>query len=410
LYRDVPRSLQTALDLEKNKPLIVKVALFREVTPACTVALLKAMQQLHFPPREYVIVQGQIGTCMYFINRGTVQVTICKDAPEFPICQLKDGDNFGAESLMNPEWRRRANILTLTFCIFHMLDAVDFNAICYRYDELRTALAAEFERRKIKPTEAEKAAAPKSVLGVRPGPGIGGRQRRMSITGVLNSGALELVEPKDEEAENSDETNNVEDEEPPAPTRQRSKSLFSGIGGGAKRERSKSLFSSMAGGKVESKDTDLVKGVCAALATMQRVGSDDSLKPCTQTPGTPRGSGIGTATPTVTGSRSHSSSSAGMSTKVYNKRAVTCWKNAARLVSTSAGKVRRWSGECEPSACPCPRDLSSDGAGSATEVASSSSRPASSDRPESIREFPADFVARLSSRNSETEHVEIPAP
>eukprot|EP00966_Prymnesium_polylepis_P167923 3882381-Prymnesium_polylepis.1 len=60
----------------------------------------------------------------------------------------------------------------------------------------------------------------------------------MSITGVLNSGALELVEPKDEEAENSDETNNVEDEEPPAPTRQRSKSLFSGIGGGAKRERS----------------------------------------------------------------------------------------------------------------------------------------------------------------------------
>ena len=132
LYRDVPRSLQTALDLEKNKPLIVKVALFREVTPACTVALLKAMQQLHFPPREYVIVQGQIGTCMYFINRGTVQVTICKDAPEVSICQLKDGDNFGAESLMNPEWRRRANILTLTFCIFHMLDAVDFNAICYR--------------------------------------------------------------------------------------------------------------------------------------------------------------------------------------------------------------------------------------------------------------------------------------
>ena len=34
------------------------------------------------PPREYIVVQGQFGFCMYFISRGVVQITVVKDDVE----------------------------------------------------------------------------------------------------------------------------------------------------------------------------------------------------------------------------------------------------------------------------------------------------------------------------------------
>ena len=50
LYRYLPQSLQTALEMEKKKPLIKGVGIFKDVTPACTVAIVHALQQVFMPP------------------------------------------------------------------------------------------------------------------------------------------------------------------------------------------------------------------------------------------------------------------------------------------------------------------------------------------------------------------------
>ena len=65
--------------MEKKKPLIDSVEIFRGISPACTVAVVQVLSPLFVPPREYVTVQGQLGDCMYFIHRGWM--TTRKSAP-----------------------------------------------------------------------------------------------------------------------------------------------------------------------------------------------------------------------------------------------------------------------------------------------------------------------------------------
>ena len=81
-YAPLRTVTQTALEMEKKKPLIKGVGIFKDVTPACTVAIVHALQQVFMPPREYIVVQGQFGFCMYFISRGVVQITLVKDDVE----------------------------------------------------------------------------------------------------------------------------------------------------------------------------------------------------------------------------------------------------------------------------------------------------------------------------------------
>ena len=62
------------------------------------------------PPREYIVVQGQFGYCMYFITRGFVQITVVKSEIETPLMQLTDGGHFGEGALVG-DHHRSANVL-----------------------------------------------------------------------------------------------------------------------------------------------------------------------------------------------------------------------------------------------------------------------------------------------------------
>ena len=118
--QELPDSLLSAVDMEKQRPLIMKVNMFKDVTPACIVAIIRALESEFAPPREYVIVQGQTGDCMYFINKGVVQLTRCtKREGEQPVMQLSDGHHFGEGAIVNNQ-KRSANALTLTHCYFQV--------------------------------------------------------------------------------------------------------------------------------------------------------------------------------------------------------------------------------------------------------------------------------------------------
>jgi hypothetical protein len=116
--QELPDSLLSAVDMEKQRPLIMKVTMFKDVTPACIVAIIRALESEFAPPREYVIVQGQNGDCMYFINKGVVQLTrFTRREGEQPVMQLSDGHHFGEGAIVNNQ-KRSANALTLTHCYF----------------------------------------------------------------------------------------------------------------------------------------------------------------------------------------------------------------------------------------------------------------------------------------------------
>ena len=70
-----PELGEATIDMEKKKPLIDSVEIFRDISPACTVAIVQCLTPLFVPPREYVTIESQMSDCMYFINRGVVQLT-----------------------------------------------------------------------------------------------------------------------------------------------------------------------------------------------------------------------------------------------------------------------------------------------------------------------------------------------
>merc|ERR1740130_620198 len=100
----------------KKKPLLESVEIFRNITPDCTVAIVNALEPSVVLAREYVIIQGQRGDQMFFINRGLVQVTRFVSYEELPLCQLGDGCHFGEIALLRADGKRTANVLTLKNC------------------------------------------------------------------------------------------------------------------------------------------------------------------------------------------------------------------------------------------------------------------------------------------------------
>eukprot|EP00908_Phaeocystis_cordata_P008354 Transcript_19010.p1 GENE.Transcript_19010~~Transcript_19010.p1 ORF type:complete len:813 (-),score=358.41 Transcript_19010:1119-3557(-) len=147
LFRDLPEKIRMQLSMNKKKPLIRGVEIFQNVTPQCTVSIVEALVPVIMLPREYVMVQGQPGDEMFFINRGFVQVTQFINFQEAPIRQLTDGGHFGEIALLNANGRRTANVVTISFCDLQMLDRKSFSRIQKEHDEFREQVKAYSDAR-----------------------------------------------------------------------------------------------------------------------------------------------------------------------------------------------------------------------------------------------------------------------
>ena len=181
LFRDLPEKIRMQLSMNKKKPLIRGVEIFQNVTPQCTVSIVEALVPVIMLPREYVMVQGQPGDEMFFINRGFVQVTQFVNFQEAPIRQLTDGarrrpashprpraprrllrlqgltrraraplaagGHFGEIALLNANGRRTANVVTISFCDLQMLDRKSFSRIQKEHDEFREQVKAYSDAR-----------------------------------------------------------------------------------------------------------------------------------------------------------------------------------------------------------------------------------------------------------------------
>ena len=147
LFHELPEKLRVQLMMTKKKPLIEAVDLFQNISAMCTVDLVEALSPVITLPREYVMVQGQLGDEMYFINRGLVQITCFVNFREVPIRQLTDGGHFGEVALLNADRRRTANALTIHFCDLQMLSRATFEQMQQRHPEFLEAVQKYADKR-----------------------------------------------------------------------------------------------------------------------------------------------------------------------------------------------------------------------------------------------------------------------
>ncbi|KAF7721270.1 hypothetical protein EC973_004979 [Apophysomyces ossiformis] len=88
----------------------------------------------HYPPNALIIRKGDIGTEVFFIVDGTVEVTTLD--PNTVIARLGAGDFFGEIGiLLNVP--RTANIRSVTNLEVYVLNRADFLTVCSRYPDLQ---------------------------------------------------------------------------------------------------------------------------------------------------------------------------------------------------------------------------------------------------------------------------------
>ncbi|AEJ18459.1 cyclic nucleotide-binding domain-containing protein [Gracilinema caldarium] len=130
VLQEFPRSLSQEILLYLNRDVLERVELF---CGADELFIREAMQLLKsevFLPGEYIIHQGEIGDCMYFLTSGTVQVLV--DGKE--ITRLGPGSPFGETALVE-QGHRNASVVSIDYSTGYRLSKSDFEGLRQKYPE-----------------------------------------------------------------------------------------------------------------------------------------------------------------------------------------------------------------------------------------------------------------------------------
>jgi len=90
------------------------------------------LETLAFLPNTFILKQGDLGDCMYFLTDGTAEVL--QDGKQLAI--LKRGDLFGEMALLY-EGKRTASIRALEHCGVRKLKKTDFLRLCEEFSEFK---------------------------------------------------------------------------------------------------------------------------------------------------------------------------------------------------------------------------------------------------------------------------------
>ncbi|KAI8621293.1 cyclic nucleotide-binding-like protein [Chytriomyces sp. MP71] len=156
LLADMNNSLKMELAIITCRRLIEKVPfLKREVSDGRDDIYIgkisTALQAVHYVTGDFIFHQGEIGTDMFFIQTGAVNILT---NGRF-ITNLKDGSFFGEVALI-ANVPRTASIQAATNCTLYRLNSSDFNAIIVEFEDMKIRVDQIYKDRMIKIQQASK--------------------------------------------------------------------------------------------------------------------------------------------------------------------------------------------------------------------------------------------------------------
>ncbi|MES0488717.1 MAG: ion transporter [Leptospirales bacterium] len=126
VLNDIPNPLKTDLALYMRQDLIKKVPFFAEGSESLLRDLVMALRPRVYLPGAYIIRKGDMGTCMYIISTGTVEV-VSEDEKKI-YATLNEG-TFVGEMALVLEQPRTANVRTREYCDLYILEKEDFDDV-----------------------------------------------------------------------------------------------------------------------------------------------------------------------------------------------------------------------------------------------------------------------------------------
>jgi len=122
--RDLPETLRLEISLHLNRDILRKVALFKDADEVFVHAVIGRLDPMVFLPGDFIIRQGEPGSCMYFLSRGDVEVLINGET----VARLPEGSAFGETALLQGE-TRNASVRALVYCDVYRLSKASFDTL-----------------------------------------------------------------------------------------------------------------------------------------------------------------------------------------------------------------------------------------------------------------------------------------
>jgi CRP-like cAMP-binding protein len=128
---DLPSYLKNKMSTFLNSELIKKVPLFASCKedPDFVTEVVKSLRPRICLPNSFVVRKGEIGTEMYFVSRGELNVI---SDQHVVVATLKDGSFFGEIAIMY-DTKRTATIVTRTYCDMFVLTKEDFKKVLRKF-------------------------------------------------------------------------------------------------------------------------------------------------------------------------------------------------------------------------------------------------------------------------------------
>ncbi|MGD0727519.1 MAG: cyclic nucleotide-binding domain-containing protein [Spirochaetia bacterium] len=147
ITEELPHTLSMEILLFMNQKILQKVSLFKSANEIFIREIVQLLQPMVFLPDDYIIRQGELGDCMYFLSEGDVEVLV----GGAKVAQLGAGSPFGETALIKEE-NRNASIRALTYCDVYKLSKADFDALRVRHADFNAQVKKVVEER-LKDTE-----------------------------------------------------------------------------------------------------------------------------------------------------------------------------------------------------------------------------------------------------------------
>ena len=128
---DLPPYLKNKMNVYLNSEIIKKVDLFQQCKDdqEFITEVVKCLKSRVCLPNSFVVRKGEMGTEMYFISRGELNVVNEEDKVVFT---LRDGGFFGEIALLY-DTKRTASIVARTYCDMFILTKEDFKKVMKKF-------------------------------------------------------------------------------------------------------------------------------------------------------------------------------------------------------------------------------------------------------------------------------------
>lgn len=132
---ELPRALRVDVQLHLHRQLVEKVPFFQGCDRAFIQDIVVALGSSIYGPGDNIIVEGDRGVNMFFIEAGEVQVVKEFEGGARVLASLGAGDFFGEMALLDSSERRGAGIVATTFCDVQVLSKKAFDTIMTDWPE-----------------------------------------------------------------------------------------------------------------------------------------------------------------------------------------------------------------------------------------------------------------------------------